>query len=91
MLVHTIKRQMYTSLLSALVSASSSSSSSLLVSAGVAASAAAADGMGNVEWVARVTLRHGFRNWRRVTTWRVRGARCSKPLPLLVNVGQLTQ
>ena len=46
--VHTINRQMYTSLLSAFES-SASSSSSLLVSA-----AAAADGMGSVEYVARV-------------------------------------
>ena len=75
--VHTINRQMYTSLLSAFES-SASSSSSLLVSA-----AAAADGMGSVEYVARVTRRHGSRNWRRRTTWRVRGERCSRPLPLL--------
>ena len=77
MQVHTINRQMYTSLLSAFES-SASSSSSLLVSA-----AAAADGMGSVEYVARVTRRHGSRNWRRRTTWRVRGERCSRPLPLL--------
>ena len=75
--VHTINRQMYTSLLSAFES-SDSSSSSLLVSA-----AAAADGIGSVEYVARVTRRHGSRNWRRRTTWRVRGERCSRPLPLL--------
>ena len=72
-----VNRQMYTSLLSAFES-SASSSSSLLVSA-----AAAADGMGSVEYVARVTRRHGSRNWRRRTTWRVRGERCSRPLPLL--------
>ena len=77
MQVHTINRQMYTSLLSAFES-SASSSSSLLVSA-----AAAADGMGSVEYVARVTRRHGSRNWRRRTTWRVQGERCSRPLPLL--------
>ena len=75
--VHTFNRQMYTSLLSAFES-SASSSSSLLVSA-----AAAADGMGSVEYVARVTRRHGSRNWRRRTTWRVHGERCSRPLPLL--------
>ena len=77
--VHTINRQMYTSLLSALESSSSASSSSLLVSAG----AAAADGMGSVEYVARVTRRHSSRNWRRRTTWWVRSDRCSRPLPLL--------
>ena len=75
MQVHTINRQMFTSLLSAFES-SASSSSSLLVSA-------AADGMGSVEYVARVTRRHGSRNWRRRTIWRVRGERCSRPLPLL--------
>ena len=75
--VHTINRQMYTSLLSAFES-SDSSSSSLLVSA-----AAAADGIGSVEYVARFTRRHGSRNWKRRTTWRVRGERCSRPLPLL--------
>ena len=79
MLVHIINTQMYTSLLSALESLSSPSCSSLLVAAG----AAAADGMGSVEYVARVTRHHGSRNWRRRTTWRVRGARCSRLLPPL--------
>ena len=79
MQVHTINRQMYTSLLLALESSSSASSSSQLVSAG----AAAADGMGSVEYVACVTRHHGSRNWRRRTTWRVRSDRCSRPLPLL--------